>query len=294
MKRSLVITSPAKLSTYNNSLKITTKEKEGLVPFEDIGYVIIEHYQTTITQSVLGRLAECGAVLYVCSEKHMPIAYALPMYAHTESSLRIQNQINCSEPLRKSIWQQLIKQKLINQAEVLLRNQQHASYRKLMAAAKKVLPGDTDNKEAYGAAVYWKSMMPDNIQRDYDGSDLLNARLNYGYAILRGAVARAIVSAGLLPNFGVHHRNKYNPYCLADDLMEPFRPIVDELVYSLPWREGESLNKEDKGTLVQVLTKDVLVDSMNRVMMSAINSAGSSLAHVLLGEKRKLILPRLA
>jgi CRISPR-associated protein Cas1 len=291
MKRSLFIANERKLKAHLGALVIQGEDQSARVPFEDIGYVIIEHPQTSITQGALNQLSKAGAVVYICDEKHLPSAYILPLYGHTESTLRTQKQLLCSEPLRKSLWQQLVKSKLENQASVLYKLGKDTAGLKLCVAAERVVPGDTDNKEAYGAAVYWKHLLASGRVRDPDAGDLLNARLNYGYAVLRGAVARAIVASGLLPGLGLHHKNKYNPFCLADDLMEPYRPFIDLAVLQKEVEERETLSTADKLDLVALLTSSVSLNNQESVLMNAVQKTAASLALAFLGERRKLLLP---
>lgn len=187
---------------------------------------MIDHPQAYLTIPTLQACIEHQVNVVVCDVKHMPLGMWLPLYGHSQATLKIQNQVNASKPMNKNIWQRVIASKLKNQAKILEKRGIDVAYLKKLSAG--VRSGDTANAEAQGAAWYWKRLIPiKGFVRDRFGESP-NQILNYGYIILRSAVARGLVLAGLLPIIGINHRNQYNPFCLADDMMEPFRPLIDQ------------------------------------------------------------------
>ena len=236
IKRTLFFGNPAYLSLRNEQLVVkltdaqTQEEITKTVPIEDVGVVVLEDRQITITNGALDALLKNNCAVVTCNEKHMPTGLLLPLEGHTLQSERFAQQIEASLPLRKQLWQQTVQAKIRNQG-VLLKRLYSAENRCMMAWANDVKSGDSENLEGRAAAYYWKYMFPNDevFKRDREG-DAPNNLLNYGYAILRAVVARALVASGLLPTLGIHHHNRYNAYCLADDIMEPYRPYVDEVV----------------------------------------------------------------
>lgn len=243
IKKTLYFGNPAYLSLRNAQLVIKLpevvknntlpehfkQESEVTKPIEDIGVVILDNKQITITTGLLEALLENNTAVITCDEKSMPTGLMLPLYGNTTQSERFRHQIEASLPLKKQLWQQTIKAKIENQAATLKRcTGKEVQCMKVWASDVK--SGDSENLEARAAAYYWKNLFPiENFTRERNGIPPNNL-LNYGYAILRAVVARNLVASGLLPTFGIHHHNRYNAYCLADDIMEPYRPFVDELV----------------------------------------------------------------
>lgn len=221
----------------NNTLPERFKEEAEITkPIEDIGVVVLDHLQITITSGLLNALLENNCAVITCDNKSMPTGLMLPLYGNTTQNERFRHQIEASLPLKKQLWQQTIKTKINNQAAILKKctNQE---IRCMKVWSSDVKSGDSDNLEARAAAYYWKNLFNiEGFTRDRDGIPPNNL-LNYGYAILRAIVARSLVSSGLLPTLGIHHHNRYNAYCLADDIMEPYRPYVDELVYAIVSKE---------------------------------------------------------
>jgi CRISPR-associated protein Cas1 len=240
IKRTLHFGNPAYLSLKDDQLLIDLphlkalgeKESKKRVAIEDIGIILLDHQQITITHACMAALLRNNAVLLTCDAAHLPVGMMLPLDGHDTQSERFRFQIDASQPLKKQLWQQTIQAKILNQAAVLA--ERGIPYDNLLYWARSVRSGDPDNYEGRAAAYYWKNVFPKKVEffRGRTG-DPPNNLLNYGYAILRAIVARGLVSSGLLPTLGIHHRNKYNAYCLADDIMEPYRPYVDQIVLGI-------------------------------------------------------------
>lgn len=244
LKRTIYIGNPTYLKLKDNQLKIedpVTKEVKGSVPVEDMGFLVLDNPQITLSHPVILALQQQNVAIISCDESHLPLGLMLPISGHVEHSERLKHQINCSEPLRKNLWKQTIEAKIFQQKEVL--RKLDLDYAPLIKYMNEVKSGDSTNMEGIAAQYYWGKLF-DNFTRERKG-DAPNNFLNFGYAILRSMVARALVSSGLHPTIGIFHRNKYNAYCLADDVMEPYRPYVDGLV--VDWmNHPESTNILDK------------------------------------------------
>lgn len=261
------------------------------IPIEDIGVVVLDHKQITITQALMAELLDNNCAIITCDDHHQPIGLYLPLDGHNLQSERFREQINASEPLRKQMWQQTVTSKILGQAFVL--NTQHVENRNMLAWAKSVRSGDTDNMEGRAAAYYWRNVFGDpHFVRGQEGEPPNNL-LNYGYAIVRAMVARALVSAGLLPTLGIHHHNRYNAYCLADDIMEPYRPFVDMAVIDMRQRYADisQLTTDMKRDLLSISTTDVLIEGKRSPMMIAIQTTANSVQRCFSGESRKIIYP---
>lgn len=258
--RILQITKPCKLSVKNSQLCYETLEDSQSVklPLEDISVIILEHQQILLNNALITRLAEYNIVVFNCGEQHLPEAVFFPFHNHSRYSEIAWIQIASSEPLKKRLWQEIVKAKIINQADCL-KECGKENVHKLKEIAKQVQSGDAKNSEAFAASIYWKSLL-NNFNR-HDESDIRNAALNYGYAIIRGAMARAVVGAGLLPCFGIHHTNKLNQFNLVDDLIEPLRPFVDYAVFNMNFENVTTLTVTIKNQLVAILTHNVLFDN---------------------------------
>lgn len=295
LKRTLYFSNPAYLSCSLNQLNIKLVEEklEKTVPIEDIGIVILDHPQITITQKVLESLLANNVALITCNERHLPTGLMLNLDGNTRQSSRFKAQINASEPLKKQLWQQTVIAKIKNQAELLfLLNR---AYKPLTTLTTKVKSGDTDNCEATAAAYYWKNIFRDfpTFKREREG-DSPNHLLNYGYSILRGVCARSLVGSGLLPTLGIFHKNQYNSYCLADDIMEPYRPFVDQLVNDILEEygsEADYMNKEIKKSLLSIPVLDVLINGDKSPLMNAMTRTTKSLVNCYEGTQRKIIYP---
>lgn len=264
-------------------------------PIEDIGVIIVESEQVSLTSALITRLMDNNVALIFCDKKHMPSGMLLPLEGNTLQSERFSFQINASQPLKKQLWQQTVIAKIRNQAAVL-KNTIGCEVGNMMAWANNVKSGDSENLEGRGAAYYWKNIFPEypDFRRD-PGEEGLNALLNYGYAILRAIVARSLVGSGLLPTLGIHHCNRYNAYCLADDIMEPYRPYVDMMVIDIMRNRKLPLeiNGETKRQLLTLPTMDVKMQKVRRPLLVAASMTTASLAKCYLGEIRKLSYPEI-
>lgn len=261
------------------------------VPIEDIGIVVAENQRVMFTLPVLNALADNNTVVVLCNEKKMPNAIILPCEGNTIQSEVQHLQDEASEPLRKQLWKQIITAKIKNQASVLSMVGRDGEILKPMYS--NVNSGDSTNREGVAARLYWNKLFDEHFLRDQEGDDALNAMLNYGYAILRSAVARALIGSGLNLSYGLFHKNRYNAFPLADDIMEPYRPYVDLCVYEL-WENGcEELNREAKIKLMEVLTCDVSIGECLRPLELALSFTSASLVRCVRGEIKQLVLPRI-
>lgn len=293
IKRTLYFGNATRLSVQQQQLLIKTDERETSVAIEDIGVVIIDHYQTSVTHAVMHLLLENNVAFITCNDKHHPTGLLLNLDGNTLQSDRFKAQIEASEPLKKQLWQQTIKAKISNQKAVLDKWEIESSF--MNRCLQKVLSGDTSNQEAQAAKYYWRNLLdeeePDFFRARF--GDYPNNFLNYGYAILRATVARGLVASGLLPTLGIHHRNKYNAYCLADDIMEPYRPYVDHLVKELvnDFPAEHELNKDIKQKLLAIPAIDLLIDGKASPLMVGLQRTTASLAACYDGKTKKLIYP---
>ncbi len=307
IKRTLCFTNPAYLSLKNNQLVIKLPEVESnsslpegfkaeatkTIPIEDIGVVVLDNKRITITQGVMEALLENNCAVITCNESHLPIGMHLPLVGNTTQTERMRYQIEASLPLKKQLWQQTIVAKIENQAAVL-KQMRGAEVRNMLKWASEVKSGDSENMEARAAVYYWQNAFPmvEGFTRSREG-EAPNNLLNYGYAILRAIVARALVSSGLLTTLGIHHRNKYNAFCLADDVMEPYRPYVDRLVMQLydKYSDAQELTKELKTELLQIPFLDVVINNKRSPLMVAVSTTTASLQRCYAGEIRKIVYP---
>lgn len=279
----------------NETLPERFKQKvEVTKPIEDIGVVVLDNKQITVTSGLLEALLENNCAVISCDSKSMPVGLMLPLYGNTTQNERFRHQLEASLPLKKQLWQQTIKVKIENQAAVL-KKCTGEEIRCMKVWASEVKSGDSDNMEARAAAYYWKNLFPiEGFNRDRDGISPNNL-LNYGYAILRAVVARGLVTSGLLPTLGIHHHNRYNAYCLADDIMEPYRPYVDELVYNIvaSGMDCNLLNKDLKAELLMIPTLDVVIAGKRSPLMVAVGQTTASLYKCFSGELRKIVYPEM-
>ena len=309
IKKTLCFSNPAYLSLRDAQLVIKLPEVERAAnlaedfkkstettrPIEDIGVVVLDHKQITITQGALEALLENNSAVITCDSSHMPVGLLLPLVGNTTQNERFREQLDASQPLRKQLWQQTMQYKIRNQAAVLSKCSD-AETRCMQIWANDVRSGDPDNLEARAAVYYWKSLfghIPGFI-RDREGIPPNNL-LNYGYAILRAVIARSLVASGLLPTIGIHHHNRYNAYCLADDIMEPYRPYVDRLVYEITEQYGEDveLSKDIKSELLSIPTLDVVIGGKRSPLMIATSQTTASLNKCFCGELRKIAYPEM-
>jgi len=295
MKKTLHFGSPAYLSLKHQQLVIqypSEDKDDRTVPIEDIGMIILDHAQITISHPLIRLLLEHNAIITSCDERHMPSGMMYNMTANKLRSKVVRSQLTASLPLKKQLWQQTVKAKIRNQTGILKRyNRPNEA---LSVLIKRVQSGDITNVEGQAAARYWQELMSDDWTRDRDGI-WPNELLNYGYAILRSLVARALVSSGLLLVYGIHHHNQYNPFCLADDIMEPYRPYVDGMVYELI-KENKSdiiLNTSTKRTLLSIAQIDVQMADRQRPLMIALSETSVSLVKCFSGDRRRLKYPEI-
>jgi len=301
IKRTLCIETPCHLKCSNEQLVVSYNHVKGLedradktVPIEDIGMLVLEHQQITLSHYLLDKLVTNNVAVITCNETHHPTGMLLSLEGNTLQSERFRAQIEATEPLKKQLWQQTVKAKISNQASVL--KKWNINNKLLINLASDVKSGDPTNSEAVAAAYYWQNLLPATWQffRKREGPPPNNL-LNYGYAIIRASMARAIVGSGLLPTLGIFHRNRYNAYCLADDIMEPYRPFVDEIVRGIIDKTSnvETLTQELKVQLLKIPTVDVLMNGESSPLMVAMQRTASSLAKCYSGDQRKILYPTL-
>lgn len=300
IKRTLYFGQPAKLRLQNEQLKVEYDDElnleSKLVPIEDIGIVVLDHYQITFTQGLTLALLQNNAAMLWCDSRHLPAGLVLPFEGNSELTEKLRYQLEASEPQKKNLWKLTVQQKIKNQAAVLKHfNRPHE---KLMELARRTTSGDSENTEAQAAAIYWRTLFdPEKGFTRGRYEDAPNNLLNYGYAILRAVVARSLVGSGMLPALGIHHRNKYNPFCLADDIMEPYRPYVDKLVveYLLKRYEplGEELDKDSKIQMLAIPALDVEFENQKSPLMVAMQRTTSSLMKCFEGEGRRIAYPEI-
>lgn len=309
IKRTLYFGNPAYLSLRNKQLVVKIPEVESnaelseiirndavtTLPIEDIGVVVLDNKRITITTGAMDALLANNCALITCDDRSLPVGLLLPLCGNTTQSERFRHQIEASLPLKKQLWQQTVQSKISNQAAVL-QTCREVRVDCMRVWAKDVRSGDSDNLEGRAAAYYWKYLFGQNIEgfvRDREGIPPNNL-LNYGYAILRAIIARALVSSGLLPTLGIHHHNRYNAYCLADDIMEPYRPYVDEHVFRLVQRKGlptAELTRDWKAELLSIPTLDVVIGGKRSPLMVAATQTTASLYKCFCGELRKVVYP---
>ncbi|PUZ29377.1 type II CRISPR-associated endonuclease Cas1 [Chitinophaga parva] len=295
IKRTLYFGSPAYLKTTNEQMVIEIKGEDlKSAPIEDLGLLILDNAQITITQALMSKLLANNVALITCNETHHPVGLFLNLDGHTLQSQKFQAQVEASIPLKKQLWQQTVISKISNQAALLAK--ERSDNKLLLRLAREVKSGDSENHEGQAAVYYWKHLFPDFLEftRDRDGVPPNNL-LNYGYAVLRAVVARSIVGSGLLPTLGIFHRNQYNAYCLADDIMEPYRPYVDMIVCSIVTMNGRYLEMTPamKKQLLSIPAMDVLIDDQKSPLMNAVQRTTASLAKCFEGKARKILYPTL-
>ena len=309
IKKTLCFSNPIYLSLRNAQLVLhlpevesnktlpeaIKKEAERTIPIEDIGVVILDNRRITITSGVMEALLENNCAVITCNQKSMPVGLLLPLCGNTTQNERFRSQLEASLPLRKQLWQQTIKQKILNQEHVLRINTAQET-NCMRVWSNDVRSGDPDNLEARAAAYYWKNVFTTypNFVRDREGTPPNNL-LNYGYAILRAIIARALVGSGLLPTLGIHHHNRYNAYCLADDIMEPYRPYVDQLVLDIIQcnLEISDITRDLKMLLLGIPMLDVVINGKRSPLMIAAQQTTASLAKCFAGEIKRISYPEM-
>ena len=309
IKKTLCFSNPIYLSLRNAQLVLhipevennktlpeaIKKEAERTIPIEDIGVVVLDNRRITITSGAMEALLENNCAVITCNQKSMPVGLLLPLCGNTTQNERFRSQLEASLPLRKQLWQQTIKQKILNQEHVLRINTDKET-NCMRIWSNDVRSGDPDNLEARTAAYYWKNVFTTypNFVRDREGTPPNNL-LNYGYAILRAIIARALVGSGLLPTLGIHHHNRYNSYCLADDIMEPYRPYVDQLVLDIIQcnLEISDITRDLKMRLLGIPMLDVVINGKRSPLMIAAQQTTASLAKCFAGEIKRISYPEM-
>lgn len=297
IKRTLYFGNPCSLRVKNDQLEIELKEEDKKVtsvPIEDVGIVILDNPQITLTQVVIRSLNTNNAAIISCDESHLPHGLMLPMYSHHTFTEKVRFQVDASVPLKKNLWQQTVVAKIRNQARMLEITGGKGNI--LEEWSKQVRSGDPDNMESRAASYYWPNLF-NNLEkfRRHRFGGPPNNLLNYGYAVLRAVIARSMVASGLIPAIGIHHRNKYNPYCLVDDIMEPYRPFVDRLVIDAfdQFQQLDELTKEIKKHILQVPVIDVVIEDKSSPLMVGAQRTTASLAACFEGTSRKLLYPEM-
>lgn len=291
LKKTLFFANKCSITTANEQLVITSDTKTRTIPIEDVGYIIIDHNEVYISIPTLNKLINNNCACIICDDKHLPNGMLLNLNSHHVQQEIFKHQIDASGPLKKQLWQQTIKEKIRNQGILLEKITSKKNTFEFLES--KVLSGDSTNMEAVAANFYWKSFFDIDFKRERFGN-YPNNFLNYGYAILRAATARALSGSGLLNTLGIHHKSKYNAFALADDIMEPFRPAVDEAVnFIMQNYDEQELTTEIKSELLQVLTRTVYFKNEKSPLMVGLQKTASSLQQCYTGERKKIKYPNL-
>ncbi len=296
IKKTILIENKSSITTKNLQLVIKSEIRESTIPMEDIGFLVLDHPEIYLSLPTMNLLVENNASIIICANNHLPNGMFLNLNSHHIQQEIFKNQIEASIPLKKQLWQQTIIEKITNQGQLLQRITKDKNTFEFLAA--KVLSGDTSNMEGVAAQFYWKNFPFPNqekegIKRERYG-DYPNNFLNYGYAILRAATARALSGSGLLNTLGIHHKSKYNAFALADDIMEPFRPVVDEKVFELMQKYDEQeLNTVLKSEILQILTRTVYFKDEKSPLMVGLQKTASSVQQCFTGNRKKIKYPKL-
>ena len=293
LKRTLCFTSPVMLSLKNGQMVIIFKElpeEKHTVPIEDIGMVILDNQMTGVTLPLLNELVDNGVAVVLCDKKGFPHALLQNLDANSLQGEFLRNQTSVGEVLKKQLWTQSVESKITNQAALL--EKLHGKGNLLKPFYSHVKSGDSDNREGIAARIYWQALFGSDFVRDRY-QEGINSLLNYGYAILRSATARALVIAGLTPSLGLFHHHRSNAFPLADDMMEPYRPFVDEIVHQRCVEGKYEINKETKQALLSCLTCDTHFPKVTRPLQVGLSMTMASLARCYAGEQKTLSLPLL-
>jgi CRISP-associated protein Cas1 len=297
IKRTLYFGNPCSLKKRDLQLQISypteDKKDDNVIPIEDIGLIILDNPQIVLSNALLMALNDNNSAILSCDTSHLPNGLMLPMFSHHTFTEKFRNQIEASQPLLKNLWQQTIISKIRNQSAVLMKV--GVDTKKMNFYISEVKSGDPGNVEGRAAAYYWDSLFSSTTFLRHRYGEPPNNLLNYGYAVLRAIVARSLVASGLFPSMGIHHRNKYNPYCLADDVMEPYRPYVDSMVLDIisEIQDLEELTPKLKKELLQIPVLDVTIDGKKSPLMVGIQRTTASLASCFEGETRKILYPEM-
>jgi len=292
LKRTLFFSNPCRLSVKDKQMIIELREtgETKTAPVEDLGFVVLEHQQISISLPLIDELIKNNVAVVFCDRTYHPSSMLLNLNGHHIQQELFTFQIKVGAALKKNLWKQTIEAKIKNQAGLLKKLEK--DYNRVLYFANNVKSGDIDNREGAAARAYWPVLFGTSFTRERYGEPPNNL-LNYAYAVLRAAVARALAGSGLLATFGIHHHNRYNAFCLADDIMEPYRPYVDGLVYKIynKMQDASELTTEIKLQLIEILTVDVKLEGKNRPLMVALSNTTASLARCFTAEQRKIIYP---
>lgn len=290
IKQTLFFSTPVCLSLKNNQIVITWRDSEDKVtrPIEDLGCVVLENQMISITLPLLNELVKNNVAVILCDNKMMPTAMLQSLDANSTQAESLKYQLGVSESMKKQAWKQVIEAKIKNQASILEKACKKGSI--LKPFYMNVKSGDSDNREGLAAKTYWSNLFGSNFKREREGCPP-NSQLNYGYSILRAATARALLGSGLLPNLGIFHKSRYNAFPLADDIMEPYRPYVDDIVSQLSKNGVQELNKDSKASILRVLSCDVKIGQVTRPLQIALTITTASLVRYYAGENKKISLP---
>lgn len=280
------------LSIRNGQLVIKENGQElSSIPCEDIGILLVDHQGTSYTHCVFTELLKYGAAVVLCGGNHHPAGMLLPIESNTTQTERFRQQIEAKEPVKKRLWRQIVRAKIKHQARLVGPGSE--VYKILMILREKVRSGDSENIEAQASKKFWSAYLSGaKFHRDIAGLPP-NNMLNYGYMVMRAAIARALCSAGLLPSFGIHHRNRYNAFCLADDVLEPFRGFVEERVRQICQKDRvpEELTQVIKAQILDVLYQEVSIGGFKGPLMVGLHRTAASLVRCFAGEQKELDLP---
>ena len=296
IKKTILIENKSSITTKNLQLVLKSETRESSIPIEDIGFLVLDHPEIYLSIPAMNLMVENNTAVIICGNNHLPNGMLLNLNSHHIQQEIFKNQIDASIPLKKQLWQQTIVEKIKNQGQLLEKLTTNKNTFEFLAS--KVLSGDTSNMEGVAAQQYWKffpmpNLEKDGLKRERYG-DYPNNFLNYGYAILRAATARALSGSGLLNTLGIHHKSKYNAFALADDIMEPYRPIVDEKVFDIMQRHSEQeLNTVIKAEILQILTQTVYFKEEKSPLMVALQKTASSLQQCFTGDRKKIKYPKL-
>lgn len=290
IKQTLFFSTPVCLSLKNNQIVITWRDSEDKVtrPIEDLGCVVLENQMISITLPLLNELVKNNVAVILCDNKMMPTAMLQSLDANSTQAESLKYQLGVSESMKKQAWKQVIEAKIKNQASILEKACKKGSI--LKPFYMNVKSGDSDNREGLAAKTYWSNLFGSNFKREREGCPP-NSQLNYGYSILRAATARALLGSGLLPNLGIFHKSRYNAFPLADDIMEPYRPYVDDIVSQLSKNGVQELNKDSKASILRVLSCDVKIGQVTRPLQIALTITTASLVRYYAGKNKKISLP---
>lgn len=281
----------ARLKVKNEQLVVLNGDEVlSSMPLEEVAVLVVSHPAVTYTQAVLSGLMEAGGAFVCCSAKRMPVGVLLPLAQHHLHAERLQRQLEATAAMKKRAWQQVVQRKVLNQACVLraCRGEDFG----IAALVDKVQSGDPKNVEAQAARRYWPLLFDDDTFRRQQEGDSANALLNYGYGVLRAVVGRAIATAGLHPALGIHHHNRYDAFCLADDLMEPYRPLVDLAVARYVAKNGREveIDKTAKAALIGPLMEHYAVGDESRSLFDIVHLLAVSLVKLFEGNRKTLVL----